>query len=85
MGMALSLPQELLFLTVWWSYIYLQYNTLQELNMLHFDDWASNFGETITAMELAPEGTGYRVKTQAERAEKVRSGSIDPSANATKD
>lgn len=53
--------------------------------MLHFDDWASNFGETITAMELAPEGTGYRVKTQAERAEKIRSGSLDPSANATKD
>ena len=117
---------------------YLQYSTLQELNLLHFDDWASNFGETITAMELSPEGTGYRAKTRfakfynlpelmaifrqvadiqtadmlnlpvpkanfhtevisptqmqkemikglAERAEKIRSGSIDPSANATKD
>ncbi len=113
---------------------YLQYSTLQELNLLHFDDWASNFGETITAMELSPEGTGYRAKTRfakfynlpelmaifrqvadiqtadmlnlpvpkanfhtevisptqmqkemikglAERAEKIRSGSIDPSVD----
>jgi len=111
---------------------YLQYGTLAELNLLHFDDWASNFGETITAIELSPEGTGYRAKTRfakfynlpelmaifrqvadiqtadmlklpipkanfhtevisptdmqkkmieglAERAEKIRSGSVDPS------
>ena len=43
---------------------YLQYDTLAELNLLHFDDWASNFGETITAIELSPEGTGYRAKTR---------------------
>lgn len=113
---------------------YLQYNTLVEMNLLHFDDWASNFGETITAIELSPEGTGYRAKTRfakfynlpelmsifrqvadiqtadmlklpvpkanfhtevlsptkmqkemieglAERAEKIRSGSIDPSVD----
>lgn len=113
---------------------YLQYNTLAEMNLLHFDDWASNFGETITAIELSPEGTGYRAKTRfakfynlpelmsifrqvadiqtadmlklpvpkanfhtevlsptkmqkemieglAERAEKIRSGSIDPSVD----
>ena len=39
---------------------YLQYNALQAMNMEHFDCWASRFGETVTAMELAPEGTGYR-------------------------
>lgn len=43
---------------------YLQYKTLQETDMLHFDDWAANFGETITAIELSPEGTGYRAKTR---------------------
>ena len=43
---------------------YLQYETLKDMNMLHFDDWASNFGETITAIELSPEGTGYRAKTR---------------------
>ena len=37
---------------------YLQYDRLQELNMTHFDCWASRFGETVTALELAPEGTG---------------------------
>ena len=43
---------------------YLQYGRLQELNMLHFDCWASRFGETTTALELAPEGTGYRARTR---------------------
>ena len=43
---------------------YLQYERLQELNMTHFDCWASRFGETITALELAPEGTGYRARTR---------------------
>ena len=43
---------------------YLQYKRLQELNMTHFDSWASRFGETVTALELAPEGTGYRVRTR---------------------
>ena len=43
---------------------YLQYNTLREKNLQHFDAWASTFGETITAIELAPEGTGYRAKTR---------------------
>ena len=35
---------------------YLQYDTLQEMGLIHFDDWASDFGETITAIELSPEG-----------------------------
>ena len=43
---------------------YLQYNTLKENDLLHFDSWASTFGETVTAIELAPEGTGYRAKTR---------------------
>ena len=43
---------------------YLQYNTLQDMNLGHFDSWASTFGETVTAVELAPEGTGYRAKTR---------------------
>ena len=43
---------------------YLQYHTLEEMDMLNFDDWAANFGETITAIELSPEGSGYRVKTR---------------------
>ena len=43
---------------------YLQYKTLQDHNLQHFDAWASTFGETITAIELAPEGTGYRAKTR---------------------
>ena len=43
---------------------YLQYDTLQEMDMLNFDDWAANYGETITAIELSPEGTGYRSKTR---------------------
>ena len=43
---------------------YLQYDTLQEMGLIHFDDWASDFGETITAIELSPEGSGYRVKTR---------------------
>ena len=43
---------------------YLQYGTLQRNNMTHFDAWASTFGETSTAIELAPEGTGYRARTR---------------------
>ena len=43
---------------------YLQYRLLQEMGLIHFDDWASSFGETITAIELSPEGTGYRAKTR---------------------
>ena len=46
---------------------YLQYGTLKEKNLLHFDAWASTFGETVTAIELAPEGTGYRAKTRFAR------------------
>ena len=42
---------------------YLQYNTLVKNNLQHFDAWASTFGETVTAVELTPEGTGYRAKT----------------------
>ena len=43
---------------------YLQYGTLRRNNMTHFDSWASTFGETTTAIELAPEGTGYRARTR---------------------
>ena len=43
---------------------YLQYDRLQELGMSHFDCWASRFGETVSALELAPEGTGYRMRTR---------------------
>lgn len=43
---------------------YLQYNGLKDNSLEHFDNWASTFGETITAIELAPEGTGYRAKTR---------------------
>ena len=43
---------------------YLQYGTLQKKNLTHFDCWASTFGETTTAIELAPEGTGYRTRTR---------------------
>ena len=43
---------------------YLQHHTLVEHNLQHFDAWASTFGETVTAIELAPEGTGYRLKTR---------------------
>ena len=46
---------------------YLQYGTLQRLGMGHFDSWAAAFGETVTAIELAPEGTGYRAKTRFAR------------------
>ena len=46
---------------------YLQYHTLEEHGLLHFDAWASTFGETVTAIELAPEGTGYRAKTRFSR------------------
>jgi len=43
---------------------YLQYETLRKNHLQHFDAWASTFGETVTAIELAPEGTGYRAKTR---------------------
>ncbi len=43
---------------------YLQYDTLHRNELIHFDSWASTFGETVTAIELAPEGTGYRAKTR---------------------
>ena len=43
---------------------YLQYGTLNRNELIHFDSWASTFGETVTAIELAPEGTGYRAKTR---------------------
>lgn len=43
---------------------YLQYSTLEEMSLLNFDDWAANYGETITAIELSPEGTGYHSKTR---------------------
>ena len=46
---------------------YLQYETLKERNLVHFDCWASTFGETVTAIELAPEGTGYRARTRFAR------------------
>lgn len=43
---------------------YLQFNTLKKMGLTHFDSWASTFGETVTAIELSPEGTGYRPKTR---------------------
>ncbi|AYF40106.1 hypothetical protein CXP51_09650 [Ethanoligenens harbinense] len=46
---------------------YLQYETLKDRNLVHFDCWASTFGETVTAIELAPEGTGYRARTRFAR------------------
>ena len=46
---------------------YLQYDRLQEMGMGTFDSWASRFGETVTALELAPEGTGYRARTRFSR------------------
>lgn len=46
---------------------YLQYNTLMRMGMGHFDSWAATFGETVTAIELSPEGTGYRAKTRFAR------------------
>ncbi len=46
---------------------YLQYNTLQRMGLGHFDSWAASFGETVTAIELSPEGTGYRAKTRFAR------------------
>jgi hypothetical protein len=46
---------------------YLQYDTLAAANLIHFDSWASTFGETQTSIELAPEGTGYRARTRFSR------------------
>ena len=46
---------------------YLQYDRLQEMGMIHFDCWASRFGETVTSLELAPEGKGYRPRTRFSR------------------
>ena len=45
----------------------MQYHTLEEHGLLNFVAWASTFGETVTAIELAPEGTGYRAKTRFSR------------------
>nr|WP_257903872.1 SNF2-related protein [Schaedlerella arabinosiphila] len=60
-----NLPELMnLFKEVYTIQRYLQYERLQELNMTHFDCWASRFGETVTALELAPEGTGYRARTR---------------------
>ena len=47
--------------------LYLQYDRLMEMGMGAFDSWASRFGETVTALELAPEGTGYRARTRFAR------------------
>ena len=46
---------------------YLQYDTLMNMGTGHFDSWAATFGETVTAIELSPEGTGYRAKTRFAR------------------
>ena len=46
---------------------YLQFDRLQQMGLGHFDSWAATFGETVTAIELAPEGTGYRAKTRFAR------------------
>lgn len=46
---------------------YLQFDTLQKMGLGHFDSWAASFGETVTAIELSPEGTGYRAKTRFAR------------------
>ena len=46
---------------------YLQYDSLREKGLLHFDAWASIFGETVTQNELAPEGKGYRPRTRFSR------------------
>ena len=46
---------------------YLQYDTLADMKLLNFDSWASTFGETVTSVELAPEGTGYRARTRFAR------------------
>lgn len=46
---------------------YLQYDTIQKMGLGHFDAWAASFGETVTAIELSPEGTGYRAKTRFAR------------------
>ena len=43
---------------------YLQYDALRQQDMVHFDAWASTYGETVTAIELAPDGSGYRAKTR---------------------
>ena len=43
---------------------YLQYQTIEKQGLIHFDAWAANYGETVTAIELSPEGTGYRAKTR---------------------
>ena len=46
---------------------YLQYSTLERMGMRHFDSWAATFGDTVSAIELAPEGTGYRARTRFAR------------------
>ena len=46
---------------------YLQYDTIQKMGLGHFDSWAAAFGETVTSIELSPEGSGYRAKTRFAR------------------
>src|SRR5699024_11493131 len=55
---------------------YLQYDTLQKKNLTHFDCWASTFGETTTAIELAPEGTGYRARTRDRKSTRLNSSHV---------
>lgn len=67
------MPRPLIKVSMAWRFLpyelytmmrYLQYFTLQRQGLSHFDCWASTFGETVTAIELAPEGTGYRARTR---------------------
>jgi len=57
---------------------YLQYSTLQQKKLTHFDCWASTFGETTTAIELAPEGTGYRARTRFAKFFNAQRGILSP-------
>jgi len=60
---------------------YLQYGLLKRNDLTHFDAWASTFGETITSIELAPEGTGYRAKTRFARGISSSPSSMEPSSH----
>jgi len=53
---------------------YLQFDTLAAKNLTHFDSWSSIFGETVTSIELAPEGTGYRARTRFARFNNLPDG-----------
>lgn len=64
---ALNLRDTKIYDTIYTIMRYLQYDTLQKLHLGHFDSWAASFGETVTAIELSPEGTGYRAKTRFAR------------------